>query len=137
MIKTKKIFFSIVILIGVVMVGIFAFSPETKSSTLQDNGMTMAEFNKRISSKETPVLVYFHASWCAVCAKLNPVINEFELENKDKLEVLRIETTKDKEIAEEMEIDGLPVLMFYKNGNRQWIHVGAIQKDNLKEKIGL
>lgn len=49
----------------------------------EDKGMTVEEFQKRISQPDKLVLVYFNASWCVPCIKLKPVI--MELEKKQKL----------------------------------------------------
>jgi thioredoxin 1 len=101
----------------------------------QDEPLTLEEYNKRISRQDKAVLVYFRASWCMVCEKVKPVIEEIENEHGATLEVFKIDTEKDKEVAAHFEIDALPVLMLYKKGTRQWIHVGVIDKTKLESKI--
>ncbi|MGZ3898786.1 MAG: thioredoxin family protein [Bacteroidia bacterium] len=100
-----------------------------------DKPITLKEYNKITANKDTIVLVYFHASWCMVCAKVKPVIETIEKEYKGKVKVLRIDTDRDKEITQEFEIDALPVLMLYKKGNRQWIFPGIIDANSLRAKL--
>ncbi len=97
--------------------------------------ITLEEFNKRTGQKDKTVLVYFSASWCTVCSKMKPVIDEVEKEFAAKIDVFKIDTDKDKEVANEYAIDALPVLMLYRNGYRQWIYVGIIDAKTLKTKI--
>jgi len=101
----------------------------------QDQKITLEEFRQKVGQSEKITLVYFSARWCLICPKMKPAIDEIENEKNPKLQVLRIDTDRDREIAEEFEISSLPVLMIYKNGNRQWLHVGLIDKSQLKEKI--
>lgn len=102
----------------------------------QDNKpVTMSDYNKIIANKDTAVLAYFHASWCMVCAKVAPVIESIESQSAAKLKVLRIDTDRDKEVANQFEVDALPVLMLYKQGQRQWIHMGIIDERSLRAKL--
>jgi thioredoxin 1 len=97
--------------------------------------LTLKEFNTKVAREDKLVLVYFHASWCMVCEKVKPAIGEIEAVYSSKLGVLKVDTDKDKEVSEYFEIDALPVIMLYKKGIRQWIHVGMIDKTKLESKI--
>jgi thioredoxin-like negative regulator of GroEL len=115
-----------------------AFSNKSvKADTRQDEKpVTLVEFNKRIATKEKMVLIYFSADWCAVCIKMKPVMERIKNKFSASMEVLRIDTDRDKEITNEFEIDALPVLILYKNGVRVWIYVGLIDEEVLNAKIG-
>jgi thioredoxin len=101
----------------------------------EDKTFTLAEYNKRISRTDKKVLVYFYADWCMVCPKLKPIIEQVELENKDIVEVLKIDIDKNKEVKEEYEVDALPVLILYKGGKNIWTQVGLTDKKTIKSKI--
>jgi thioredoxin 1 len=119
--------------IGILSLG--CVIPSLKFTRQDQQPLTLKEYNKKIARDDKMVLVYFHASWCMVCEKIKPVVQEVESENAAKLEVLSVDTDKDKEVASEFEIDALPVLMLYKKGSRQWINLGIIDKKKLQEKI--
>ena len=93
--------------------------------------------DKIIFVKDKPLLVYFSASWCAICHTTKPIIAEIDSLYTGKIDILYIDTEIDKEVSKEFEISSLPLLFFYRNGKRDWIHVGKITKLALKEKIGV
>ena len=128
--KTKLFIYGIPFLIGVFLM---AFIPARPFQDRQP--VSLADYNRITLAQDKKVLVYFHASWCAVCAKVKPLIDQAETGYKGKMEVLRIDTDRDKEVANEFEIDALPVLILYHKGSRQWINVGVIEKNKLKEMI--
>jgi thioredoxin-like negative regulator of GroEL len=97
--------------------------------------ITLQEFNRRVSAGPKMTLVYFSASWCAVCAKMKPVIDQVELDYKSQMDVLRVDADRDKEVVKEFEIDALPVLVLYRYGTREWVYAGLIDKKTLKDKI--
>ncbi len=89
----------------------------------------------RVAVKDNMVLVYFSADWCNVCGKFKPVIAEIEKEYAGKAKVLRIDTERDKEIAEEFEVNTLPLLMLYKNGKLVWTNSGIIELSIISREI--
>lgn len=123
-------------LMSVSALGMLSYKNQKASYLRQDEPVSSAKFKQITASTEKPVLVYFSASWCAVCKKVTPLVDEIKSEYGGGLEVLKIDTDRDKALAEEMEIDALPVLMMYSKGVRQWIHVGIIDKGKLKSQIG-
>jgi thioredoxin-like negative regulator of GroEL len=133
----KKYRFPIIAIV-LIFSSVFSFLAFKKDSVVpkqNEKGMTLAEFNKKIANTQKLELVYFSADWCAICAKMKATINEIQTENSQKIELLRIDTDKDKTIATEFEIDALPVFMLYKKGIRQWVFVGLMDKKVLQAKI--
>ena len=126
----KKPYIFILIFVSLL---VSAFFINKNSSSLQDEegAYTLAQFNKLIADSKKPVLVYFYAEWCMVCPKQKPIIKQVEDENKDKIEVIRVDTEKSKQIRDEFGIDALPVLMVYKNGKLSWTYVGLTDKVNI------
>ncbi|MBK9282955.1 MAG: thioredoxin family protein [Sphingobacteriaceae bacterium] len=122
-------------LIAVSVLLFYSFSNYSELHQDDEKPITLLEFNKKIKESEKIVLVYFHASWCTVCKKVKPVLAELENEFSEKVEVFRIDTDRDKEVAHEFDIHALPVMMLYNHANREWIHVGIISKGDLKQKI--
>ncbi len=99
----------------------------------QNQGMTVEEYTRLINSKNKSVLVFFEADWCAICKKLKPILAEIAIERKDKIELLNINTDDNPKIAKHIEIDGLPVMILYKNGKIVWSNLGFLPK---KEILG-
>ena len=105
------------------------------SSSKQGSEITLKEYNRRISNQEKIVLAYFSADWCMVCAKIKPVIEEIERDLGKKVDVLRINADRDKEVTKEFEVDALPVLILYKNGSKAWVLVGVVDPKKLRPQV--
>ncbi|MBI3518468.1 MAG: thioredoxin family protein [Bacteroidetes bacterium] len=109
----------------------------TMSAVIQDKGMSVEEFQKKVSRKDKIVLVYFNAPWCVPCLKLKPEIAALENETRDYCEVLQINIDDHPVIADYYEINSLPMFVLYKNGSKHWENIGALTKNQLLEKIDL
>lgn len=108
-----------------------------KTTYIQNKGMSVEDFQKKISNKSKVVLVYFHANWCVPCVKLKPEISEIELETKDYCEVLKMDTDENPLVSDFYEINGLPMFVIYKNGKKSWENIGVLNKNQILEKINL
>ncbi|MFT5169072.1 MAG: thioredoxin 1 [Saprospiraceae bacterium] len=85
--------------------------------------------NKNISFKElinsnTPVLVDFFAEWCGPCKVMTPVLSEVVSALGNKVKVVKIDVDKNRKLAQELQVRGVPTLMIYKNGKVQWRESG-------------
>jgi thioredoxin len=102
-----------------------------------EKGMSIEDFNKKVSNKNKIILVYFYADWCMPCIKLKPEILALENENKEICEILKIDVDDNPIIAGHMEINTLPMFVIYKNGHKSWENIGLQTKVQLKSKIDL
>jgi len=73
-------------------------------------------FDEMLQSSEVPVLVDFYAPWCGPCQMMSPILQQVGAELKDKLLVVKINTDKNPQVAEAMQIRELPTLMLFKDG---------------------
>ncbi len=106
----------------------------------QSNGVkalsadNMEDYQKLIAGKSL-VLVDFNAPWCGPCKKLSPVIDEIASEKSDAIEIIKINTDVYPQISTALNIDGIPALILYKNGEIIWSHIGLISKEELSDVI--
>ncbi len=100
------------------------------------NGMSMDDFSKATSESEY-VLVDFHATWCAPCKKLAPIVDEVIRTSKTGVKLLKVDADENKAVVEAKRIDGIPLLELYHNGKLVWSHAGLIDKDDLMKEAGL
>jgi len=73
-----------------------------------------------------PVLVDFHAAWCAPCKSQSPILVELSRELNGKLKVIKIDVDKNPEIASRYQIRSVPTLALFKNGQSLWRQSGLI-----------
>jgi thioredoxin len=109
--------------------------PETKNETsVESKGMSLNDYNK-LTQSHKKVLIDFYAEWCAPCKKMKPYLDEISKDMKEEVTVIRIDADQNKLLLQELKIDGLPVLIMYKDGIQTWRNVGFIDKAEVLSKI--
>jgi thioredoxin len=80
---------------------------------------TKKEFNsfeEMLSGSDVPVLVDFYADWCGPCQMMVPILEQVNLQLKDRLRIVKIDTEKYTELASQYGITALPTLVLFKQG---------------------
>lgn len=71
------------------------------------------ETNKEWSYNGTvPAILDFYADWCGPCKMLAPVLDELQKEYNGKIQVFKVDTEKEKELAAVFGIKSLPTIVF-------------------------
>lgn len=96
---------------------------------------TSADFEKEVLQSDKPVLVDFFADWCGPCKMMVPVVEQLaeELEGKAKVGKLNIDENMD--IAEKYRVMNIPTFLIFKDGQEKERIVGAVSKNELKNKL--
>ena len=88
-------------------------------------------FNAIIQSP-IPVLVDFHAEWCGPCKTQSPILVELSRELSGKMKVIKIDVDKNPGIANRYQIQSVPTLALFKNGQQLWRQSGVVDKTSLR-----
>ncbi|CAI0556917.1 unnamed protein product [Linum tenue] len=91
--------------------------------------VTKDSWEKSILKSDTPVLVEFHASWCGPCKMVHRVIDELAGEYQGRIQCFVLNADNDSEIAEDYDIKAVPVVLLFKNGEKQETVVGTMPKE--------
>ncbi len=94
----------------------------------------MSKFNDLINS-ETPVLVDFFATWCGPCQMLMPVLTDVKKNMGEHITILKIDVDKNKELAEQYRVRGVPTMLLFQNGKQLWRQSGVLTKDEIIRTI--
>lgn len=90
----------------------------------------METFNDVISGNQL-VLVDFFATWCQPCKMMHPILEQVKSTMGDKLRVIKIDVDKFEPLASQYQIQSVPTLMLFKNGEILWRQSGAMPKAEL------
>ena len=78
--------------------------------------LTKENFETEVINSELPVLVDFWAEWCGPCRMIAPAIEEIANEYDGKAKVGKINVDKESDLAIRYQIDAIPALLIFKNG---------------------
>ncbi|HEY9641379.1 MAG TPA: thioredoxin family protein [Coleofasciculaceae cyanobacterium] len=95
--------------------------------TIQD-----AEFATEVLNASQPVLVYFWASWCGPCRLMSPAIEWAASQYSDRLKIVKMEVDPNPEAVAKYQVEGVPALRFFRNGELVEATEGAINKQKLE-----
>ena len=94
----------------------------------------METFNS-ILNAEMPVLVDFFAEWCGPCQAMAPEIKKFAEIHKDAVRVLKVDIDKNQKVSQQLNIQGVPTLILFKQGKVLWRQSGAMSAQQLSSII--
>ncbi len=84
-----------------------------------------------IINSDIPVLVDFHATWCQPCKVQAPILQEVARELAGKVKIIKIDVDKNQQIAMRFQVQGVPTLALFKNGNLLWKQSGVQNKQQI------
>ena len=92
-------------------------------------------FESEVMKSNIPVLVDFWAPWCGPCQLMGPVFEELSEDYDGKLKFAKLNTEEQPQLAGLFGIQGIPSLLFVKDGKEVSRIVGFAPKEMLKQKI--
>jgi len=78
-------------------------------------------------------LVDFYAEWCGPCKNLAPILDELSTEYEGKLDIYKVNTEEQRELAQAFGIKSIPSLLFIPMDDEPQMSQGAMSKDSLKQ----
>lgn len=84
---------------------------------------------------DKPAIVDFYADWCGPCKMLSPILEQLSEEYKDKVNIYKIDTEAEQELAAAFAIRSIPSMLFIPLGDQPQMANGALPKGELERII--
>jgi thioredoxin 1 len=82
-----------------------------------------------------PCIIDFYADWCAPCKMVEPILQELAQEYQGKLNIYRIDTQAQQELAAAFGIQSIPSILFVPLNDNPQMAIGTLPKKTLKKAI--
>jgi len=99
--------------------------------------ITQDNFQGTVLENEKPVLVDFWAEWCGPCRTIAPVVEQIAKEREASLVVGKLDVDAHGAIAQRYNVQGIPFIGLFENGQLTRHAVGAMPKAQLERALGL
>ena len=84
---------------------------------------------------ELPCVIDFYADWCGPCKMVEPILQELAEEYQGKLNIYRINTEDQQELAAAFGIQSIPSLLFVPLNDKPQMAIGALPKNSIKKAM--
>ncbi len=92
-------------------------------------------FEDAIANSDQPILVDFYATWCGPCQMMAKILEQVNIQMNGQIRVLKIDTDRYPQIASQHQIQALPTLVLFKDGQAVDRVEGVLQADQLIARL--
>jgi thioredoxin 1 len=117
----------------------------TKQTKGKMEHLTAETFKKKIFDYEKnkdwkyegdlPAIVDFYADWCGPCKMVAPVLEELSSEYDGKVNIYKIDTEAEQELAAVFGIKSIPSILFIPKDGQPQMSMGAMPKEGFVQAI--
>ena len=84
---------------------------------------------------DKPAIIDFYADWCGPCKMVAPILEELSSEYKGKLDIFKVNTEEQQELAAAFGIRSIPAILFIPKEGQPQMTMGALPKETFKKTI--
>jgi thioredoxin 1 len=82
-----------------------------------------------------PCLIDFYADWCGPCKMVAPILEELSKEFEGKINIYKVNTEVEQELAGAFGIQSIPSLLFCPKDGKPQMAMGALPKQAMTDAI--
>jgi thioredoxin 1 len=94
-----------------------------------------ATFETEVLKATGPVVVDFWAEWCGPCRMIAPALEEIAGSLGEKVKIVKLNVDENPQTAAKYNIQSIPTLLIFKNGDMSSRQIGAAPKQKLEQWI--
>lgn len=84
---------------------------------------------------DKPCIIDFYADWCQPCKMVAPILEELSNEFEGKIDIYKVDTEDQQELAAAFGIRSIPSLLFVPKDAQPQMAQGALPKDTFVQVI--
>lgn len=97
--------------------------------------LTNQNFDAEVLQAALPVIVDFYADWCGPCKMIGPALEEIAQEQAGRVKIAKVNVDEQSELAQRYNVQSLPTLLYFQNGEVVNQLIGATSKKNILGKL--
>jgi thioredoxin 1 len=82
-----------------------------------------------------PAIIDFYADWCGPCHALAPVLDEVASDFAGKIDIYKVNTETEPELAALFEVKGIPAILFIPTNGEPAMSSGFMPKESFSKAI--
>lgn len=90
---------------------------------------------RELIDSSTPVLIDFYADWCGPCKAFSPILQQLKQDVGDGVRIVKIDVDRNQELSQKLQVQSIPTVMIFQNGDLKWRGMGVQQLHTLKQEL--
>jgi thioredoxin 1 len=93
------------------------------------------QFEAEVTQAARPVVVDFFATWCGPCKRLSPMLDGLARPLTNEVKFIKVDVDQSAKLAEHFAVQGVPTLIFFKDGKEVDRMVGLPSREALRTRL--